>query len=127
VVLDRIDLYLETARLSIYLGDSSSRQCGVGFTAAYLALLEGFDRMNLHKIWLTVHGKNYPAINTYTRLGFKLEGILRDEFWLNNQRLHALCFGLLRREFYELNSPSDSVSSDRRSSEPQVSMPFTSR
>lgn len=108
VVLDRLDAYLATARFSIYIGEPSARKSGVGLTAAYLALSKGFEKMELHKIWLTVHTHNVVAINTYTKLGFALEGILRDEFWLNEQRLSALYMGLLRSEFTQLAAAFES-------------------
>ena len=99
VVLDRIDKYLASARMSVYIGEANARGVGVGLTAIYLALTEGFDHFNLHKIWLTVHARNVRAINTYLRLGFVLEGILRDEFLLNGEFLPAIYMGLLRNEF----------------------------
>lgn len=102
VVLDRIDTFVQSGRLSIYLGSLSVRGAGVGRTAVYLACREGFQQLDLHKIWLTVHTRNTAAINTYTRLGFRLEGILRDEFWLDGQRADLLYMGLIRDEYQAL-------------------------
>ncbi len=102
VILDRIDTYLATARMSVYIGESSARGAGVGLTAVYLALAEGFKNLNLYKIWLTVHTRNFPAINVYSRLGFVLEGILRGEFWLDGQRVDVLYMGLLHTDFKQL-------------------------
>lgn len=99
VVLDRIDRYLASARLSVYIGEASARGAGIGQTAIYLALAAGFERFDLNKVWLTVHVRNLRAINTYLRLGFVLEGILRDEFILNGEFLPVLYLGLLRSEF----------------------------
>lgn len=101
VVLDRIDNYLHCSRLSIYIGEPTARGSGVGLTAAYLAMTEGFERLSLDKIYLTVHSRNFPAINTYTRLGFALEGILRDEFLIGSERISALYMGILKKEFLE--------------------------
>lgn len=102
VVLDRIDSYLASARLSVYIGEPSARRAGVGLTAVYRALLEGFQNLSLHKIWLTVHCQNYAAIHMYTKLGFTLEGILRDEFWLDGQRVNVLYMGLLHDDLKRL-------------------------
>jgi RimJ/RimL family protein N-acetyltransferase len=102
VIIDRIDTYLAMGRLSIYIGETSARGAGVGLTGMYLALQASFSELNLHKIWLTVHTRNFPAINTYNKLGFALEGVLRDEFWLNGARLSALYMGLLRPDFERL-------------------------
>lgn len=104
VVLDRIDQYLSLARLSVYIGPSSVRAAGIGFTAMYLAMVEAFDKLQLHKVWVIVHARNYPSINMCTRLGFQLEGILRDEFLLDDERLPALYMGMLRADFQRISS-----------------------
>jgi len=100
--LDRIDKYLSTARLSVYIGETSARHLGVGCTGIYLALREAFFSLDLYKVWLIVHTRNYSAINVYHKLGFVLEGILRDEFWLDGQRIDVLYLGLKKIEFEHL-------------------------
>jgi RimJ/RimL family protein N-acetyltransferase len=103
VILDRIDIFLASARLSVYIGEHSARQVsGVGRTGLYLALNKAFLTHKLHKVWLTVHSLNYPAISVYRRLGFRLEGILRDEFWLDGYRTDVLYLGLLEEEYRHL-------------------------
>lgn len=99
VVLDMIDAHLGTARLSVYVGESSARRKGVGFTASYLAIHHAFERLGLQKVWLTVHAENLRAMETYCRLGFCLEGILRAEFLLGQRRIPSLYMGLLLEEF----------------------------
>jgi RimJ/RimL family protein N-acetyltransferase len=109
VTLDRIDNYLSSSRFSIYIGEPSARQVGgVGCTGTYLALREAFSSLGFHKIWLTVHVRNFPAINVYRKLGFSLEGILRDEFWLDGQRINLLYMGLLKEEYERLSVVSNS-------------------
>jgi len=104
VILDRIDRHLAMARLSVYIGESTVRASGIGLTAIYLVLTEGFQTMDFHKVWLTVHTRNFRAIRTYTKLGFALEGILRDEFCLDGQRVAALYMGLLGHDFRRLSA-----------------------
>ena len=65
-VLDRIDSYLATARLSIYVGEKDALGMGVATTAIYLVLKKAFLTEKLHKVWLTVHVRNTRAIQTYT-------------------------------------------------------------
>lgn len=102
VVLDRIDSYLATARLSIYVGEHDARGQGVATTAIYRLLNREFPAKQLHKVWLTVHERNARAIQTYSRLGFVTEGILRDEFRLGNRRVNARLMSLLRTEFQQI-------------------------
>lgn len=102
VILDKVDKYLSMARFSIYVGEDTQRGSGVGRTATYKICQFGFESLSLNKIWLTVHAKNFRAINTYSQVGFRLEGILRDEFILDNQRLDAFYMGLLKSDFSKL-------------------------
>jgi [ribosomal protein S5]-alanine N-acetyltransferase len=99
LVFDRIDDYLSNARLSIYIGERDARGTGVGSQALRLGLAEAFERLSLHKVWLTVHVHNTRAIQTYLRAGFVMEGIVRDDFRLNGQLVSAFYMGMLRGEF----------------------------
>jgi RimJ/RimL family protein N-acetyltransferase len=90
VVLDLVDRQL------------SARGAGVGTTAVYHCLHEAFENLGLAKVWLVVHVHNAPAIVAYTRLGFQVEGVLREEFVLDGERVSALRMGILRREFRRL-------------------------
>ena len=85
VVLDMIDPQLCSARLSIYVGEAVGprpRRCGRGVAAC---ARKGLCRLGLHRIWLTVHERNTRAALLYTRAGFRLEGILRDDFLLRRR------------------------------------------
>jgi RimJ/RimL family protein N-acetyltransferase len=102
VVLDKTDTYLKTSRLSVYLGDPSVRGIGVGVTGIYQAMADGFKKYGLHKIWLTVDVNNQRAVKSYTKLKFKLEGVLREEFLVNDVRRDVYYMGVLRTEFETL-------------------------
>ncbi len=99
VILDRLDGYLRSARLSIYVGEPTARGVGVGRTGLALAAKFAFEELHLHKIWLTVHAENVAAIASYLHVGFALEGILRDEFLVEGRRVAAIQMGLLCHEF----------------------------
>jgi len=101
VVLDQIDEYLGTARLSLYVGKPAARGAGIGHTAVALALREAFGALRLHKVWLTVHCRNTAAVRLYERLGFVVEGVLRGEFILDGERIDALRMSMLRGELEE--------------------------
>lgn len=102
VILDKVDSYLATARFSIFIGDQEIRSAGVGISATHQVCQYGFEKLSLNKIWLTVHVKNLRAINSYTKFGFQLEGVLRDEFMLGNQRINVFYMGILKSEFGNL-------------------------
>jgi RimJ/RimL family protein N-acetyltransferase len=99
VVLDRIDRYLGTCRLSIYVGETDARGKGVGRTAVQRAVEHAFKSLGLNKVWLTVHVHNAAAIAAYVAAGFAVEGILREEFVLRNQRCATFYMSVLKRDY----------------------------
>lgn len=99
VVFDQLDRKAGTARLSVYVGNQGARSQGVGTTAIYRALAKAFCEERLHKVWLTVHAGNEAAMKVYAKLGFQVEGTLREAFVLQDRRLDALYMGLLANEF----------------------------
>jgi len=99
VVIDQINSYQGTGRLSVYVGESAARGSRAGITGLYLAILQGFKEVGLRKIHLTVHPHNFRAISCYVKLGFIVEGVLREEFLFRGERMAALYMGLLPRDF----------------------------
>lgn len=99
VVLDQIDRHVSNARLSIYVGESGQRGRGVGRTAVALGVRYAFTDLQLHKVWLTVHCHNTAAHRVYEQVGFRVEGILRDEFRLRGQLVDCWRMGILAGEF----------------------------
>ena len=106
IVFDRLDPYLESARVSMYVGEPSARGGGVGTIALRLGLADVFVNLSLHKVWLTVHVRNLRAVRAYLKLGFVMEGILRDEFRFGGEFIPVFYMGLLREEFERLNPPT---------------------
>lgn len=98
VVLDLVDEYLGTARLSIYVGDPAARGAGVARRALALAAEQASQALRLHKLWLTVHVGNAPAIALYAGAGFLVEGLGRGEFILDGRRTDVLRMGLMLDE-----------------------------
>lgn len=59
----------------------------------------GFNAMHLHRIQAETHPDNKASIGLVTRMGFRFEGVHREQaFWGN--RFHDLnCYSLLAREW----------------------------
>ena len=64
----------------------------------------GFNMMHLHRIQAETHPDNLASIGIATHLGFRFEGVHRDQaFW--GSRFHDLnCYSLLEREWRARNT-----------------------
>jgi RimJ/RimL family protein N-acetyltransferase len=76
--LHHIDPVHHHAELGLLIGDPADWGRGLGGEATRLLVGYGFDSCNLHRIHLTVYEDNPAARRIYERVGFKLEGTLRQ-------------------------------------------------
>lgn len=95
--LTSVDYTTRKAEFYIFVNPLKQRQ-GFGSEATYLLCKYGFDILKLHKIFLYTNASNLGARKTYEKVGFKLEGIHRDEMIENETYEDRLYFGLLANE-----------------------------
>lgn len=74
---------------------------GYGTEALFLLLEFGFDILNLHRIGLDVFEYNVRAIKAYEKLGFKQEGVIREELFYDGKFHDSILMGILQKEFIE--------------------------
>ena len=67
------------AELWIYLGDKTRQDKGYGPAAIRELLRFGFERLNLHRVWVRVFSYNERAVRAFEKCGFQREGLLRDD------------------------------------------------
>ena len=74
---------------------------GRGFaTIAHSLMFEYvFDKLDLQKIWAVLYTDNPAIEKVVERLGYKIEGTLREEKYIHGERIDLYRIGLLRREF----------------------------
>ena len=101
ISLKHINRTNKTAEYAIALRTSSQGK-GLGTKASFTLFDIAFRKLNLNKIYLDVLSSNTIAIHLYEKLGFKLEGELREHIVINNQFHNLKLYGLLRNE-YEKN------------------------
>lgn len=69
-------------------------------TEALLVMLRfGFEKMKLNRIQAIIDSENSRSIRLVQRLGFKMEGVLRQNSYFNGQYRDELCFSLLKHEW----------------------------
>jgi RimJ/RimL family protein N-acetyltransferase len=65
--------------------------------AAIRALLDlAWHQLNLHKLWLIVRRDNRDAQAMYLKLGFDFEGVLKDEYCVNDRYFDMVRMGIVR-------------------------------
>ena len=87
---------------NIYIGaDIASEFTGKGFAKeAYKLFIPFlFDLYNLNKISLEVLSTNERAINLYNKLGFKQEGIKRQEILKEDKFVDSIIMSILKEEY----------------------------
>jgi RimJ/RimL family protein N-acetyltransferase len=93
-----------SADLGITIGDKNFWNGGYGTEAMRLLCQFGFEHMNLHRIELHVFADNPRAQRVYEKVGFQVEGRLRDADYRYGHYRDIVVMGLLRGELLEAES-----------------------
>ena len=102
--LHNVDWISRNAELGIAIWKKEYWGRGYGTDAMKLLLYYGFTFLNLHRIWLRVYSFNKRAIRAYEKIGFKMEGTLREHVFKNGRYLDIHIMGILKYEFEEKHS-----------------------
>lgn len=80
-----VDKKNNSAEFGIFIGEEDARDKGAGSEATALFVKYGFERLNLHRIFLRVFEYNERAVRCYRKAGFAEEGLFRDMVFLDDQ------------------------------------------
>lgn len=99
--LTGINREIDKAELYIFV-NPVNQKTGVGTKATKLLCAFGFEELRLNKIYLETNEDNLAARRVYEKCGFKLEGMLREEYKTTDGRLLSrVYYGLLKGELCE--------------------------
>ena len=87
------------AELQIRIGETQHYGKSYGTSACKLLLKYGFEDLDLKRIYLSVFEGNERAIRLYKKLGFKEEGLLREQCFIKGKFINLVMMGLLKNEF----------------------------
>lgn len=96
VSLDLVDYRHRNARVAIFIAESGLRGQGVGTRAMHLLIEYAFDVMNLHRLYCKTTAGNPTVITFYEKLGFRIEGRLRQHEYIAGEYVDKIMLGLLR-------------------------------
>lgn len=101
ISLVNIDSINRKAEMHLMIGDVDSRGKGYGKKAVDLMLNHGFNNMNLNKIYLSTLSTNNIAKRMYLSVGFKEEGIMREDSYKNGKYQDSIMMSILAKEYRE--------------------------
>jgi len=99
VTLNRINWTHRTADTGLMIGRMEFWGKGYAFEAWSLLLEYAFEALGLRKIIAGAVVGNVPSMVVLKKLGFQVEGTLRQEFVMNGECRDVVRFGLLKHEF----------------------------
>lgn len=88
-----------SCELAIAIGDKRYWGRGYGGAAVELLLRVAFDGLNQHRVWLTCIAFNERGLRAYRRLGFREEGRLRDNRFIDGRYEDTIMMGMLEDEW----------------------------
>ena len=103
--IGRIDLKNKNARLCrILIADKDKRNKGFGALIINELLKIGFATLKLHRLDLGVFDFNKSAIRCYEKCGFKIEGLLRESFVIDDEFLSVYNMSILKSEWEKMQN-----------------------
>ena len=85
--------------MTIIIGEKDARGKGYGKEAGHLLLTHAFHELGFHRISVGVVGFNKPAIKYWKSLGFKKEGVEREEYYCDNKYSDFIMMSILESEY----------------------------
>ena len=101
VTLNRINWIHRTVDTGLMMGRDGFQGKGYAFEAWSLVIDYAFQRLGLRKIIAGAVVDNKASISVLQKLGFKLEGTFREEFYSEGTHGDVIRLGLLRTEFHK--------------------------
>lgn len=100
--LYNIDYISSVAYLGIVIGDKTEQGKGKAREAMHILLQFAYKQLNIRKVNLEVAAFNPKAIDLYKSLGFKTEGIFKEQIFMNGRYYDKHSMALFRDEYYHL-------------------------
>lgn len=99
VGLHQIDYINGNADISVIIGERKYWKKGLGSEAVCLMVRHAFGSLNLNKLTAGMAEENKYSYLLFVAIGFKKEGLLREQIYLHGKYRNTIRLGLLRKEF----------------------------
>lgn len=98
VYMQSIDPVHKNAEYGIFIGEGAALGRGCGTDAAKLAIRYAFEELGLHKLYLRVISDNERAVRSYEKAGFVIEGVLKDDIYVDGRFCDVTRMAVIREE-----------------------------
>ena len=99
--LHQFDHKARHAVFGITIGDKEAWGLGFGTEATFLMVRHAFETLNLNRVMLQVYEHNPAGLRVYEKVGFRKEGVLRQDCYREGRYLDTVVMGMLRTEWEE--------------------------
>ncbi len=107
ITLRNINLINGTAKMTTFIGAEQNLGKGVGREAHELMLQYAFNTLNLRKISAAIFAFNKRSIRCLEKSGFRREGVLEREYFVNGEFHDDILFRLFREEWLARHATLD--------------------
>ena len=89
------------ADLSLYIGFDNQYIDNEGYAQESCSILlnYGFEELGLNKIWTEIYEFDNKKLELYNKFGFKLDGVLRENYFYKNNWYDSKVLSLLKKEY----------------------------
>ena len=94
-----VDAKNKKAEYYICLGNHDYKGKGIAKIASRLLLEYAFNHLKLEKVYLFTEEDNLSAWNLFEKIGFKREGLLKNDLIYNNRKISRYVYGILKEGF----------------------------
>jgi ribosomal-protein-alanine N-acetyltransferase len=102
VGFDEVNLTARSARLYIGIGAKDHWGKGYGTDALQVFSRFLFQQWNFHRLHAETWQENARALACYQKLGFVVEGRLREAYFIDGKYYDAFILGLLKKDFSKI-------------------------
>ena len=99
--LEHMDWVDRRTNLALFLFNKEEWSKGYGSDALKVLLRLAFDKLGFYRVGLRVAASNTRAIRCYEKCGFKHEGVLRCDRFLDGRLQDSLIMSMLEPEYRE--------------------------
>jgi RimJ/RimL family protein N-acetyltransferase len=97
--LHHLDVRNRHVSFGICVGEKSAWGKGYGTETTRLMVRHAFDTLNLNRLWLHVYEYNERAVRVYQKVGFQIEGRLRQDTFRDGRYWDTIVMAVLREEW----------------------------